>query len=85
MGKEQEIEKIARFILPIKEGKTWVNRSISLDIAKDIYEAGYRLPEQTNSVALCGGLLIGEDLYEEDGYYFLTETARKRLVWTMKE
>jgi len=82
----REIEKIARFILPIKEGKTWVTWNIALDIARDIYKAGYH-PMQTSkkAIALCGGLLIGEDLYEEDGYYFLTETARKRLVWTMKE
>jgi len=83
---EQEIKKIAElFKVAREEGAItkWANGVVDAEQVMDIIrQAGYRLPpEQTDGeVSLCGGLLIGKDLYEEDGYYFLTETARKRLV-----
>ena len=49
MNRKQEIEKIAGIILPIKEGKTWVNWTIALELAKDIYEAGYRLDDKPST------------------------------------
>ena len=41
-----------------------------------------RVEELVKHSELCmrGGLLVGEDLTEDDGYYFLTDKARNRFV-----
>ena len=40
-----------------------------VDMTKDIREE--------IDLCLCGGLLLGEELYEEDGYYFLTPKGKE--------
>ena len=31
-------------------------------------------------LSFCGGLLVESELFEDDGYYFLTDKARERLA-----
>ena len=38
-----------------------------------------KLREETR-LCFCGGLLVGEELYEEDGYYFLTDKGQDVLL-----
>jgi len=44
----EEVEKLADIILPIREGKTWVNWNIAGDIARNIINAGYLPVEEAS-------------------------------------